>query len=72
MSSLLVLISLLLQYIVAKDILPCKYNNFPLVLGAAGVNSRVRHLDYRASDETLVAAGEVGTGTGIAIFRPSK
>ena len=50
---------------------PCKYNPFPKVLGTNSSASTVRHLDYRPEDETLVAAGEIGSGTGIALYRPS-
>ncbi len=31
----------------------------------------MRYLDYRSADETLVAAGEVGSGTGMSLFSPS-
>ena len=49
----------------------CKYNPFPLVLGESTTISEIRHLDYRSADETLVAAGEVGSGTGMSLFSPS-
>ena len=49
----------------------CQYNPFPLVLGESAARSEIRHLDYRSADEILVAAGEVGSGTGMSLFSPS-
>jgi hypothetical protein len=55
----------------SKDVPLCQFNPFPLVLGENTTRSELRHLDYRSPDEILVAAGEVGSGTGMSLFSPS-
>ena len=56
----------------AAEILPCKYNPFPIVLGDNAAPTTIRHLDYRADDHTLAAAGDFGGVSGMAIFQLSN
>ena len=61
----------LVSFASTSEVPPCQYNPFPLILGGNTTITKVRHLDYRAADEILVAAGKLGYYTGMSLFSPS-